>query len=86
MQKKLKNYILKSAAGKFLSCDDELEGYKKLLKQEKSGNGDDMAASFVDVWEPFENSSVSEIVELIDDEVLALNAFVTEFAELQATA
>ncbi|MFW6273010.1 MAG: hypothetical protein ACOC2U_04460 [bacterium] len=61
------------AAGLFLSNDGEKSPavvYDELVNiWEIVGDGDDLASTHAVVWKPFENYTVEELLELIDDTV-----------------
>jgi hypothetical protein len=83
---KLKNYILETASGKFMSGENYLALYKKLEKAKQKGKGSKMASSITDVWEPFELSTVDQLIDMIDAEVIQLNLFIQEVEKLKAKA
>jgi hypothetical protein len=67
-----KRDIINAAAGVYLSDQEEgdyYDAYLKLKKEEKNGNEDDLAAHYVEVWQPVEYLSVKELLEMIESSV-----------------
>ena len=63
------NYFKIKAAEFYLSCDSEaevIEAVELLYKLNEEGN-DDLAIEHVEVWSPFENSVISDILMYIED-------------------
>ncbi len=61
--------MISKSAGRYLSELSEDDLYKAFLKLEdleNSGHGDQLAHNFVTVWEPLEQKTVSDILNLID--------------------
>ena len=81
LPKQIQQLILEESVGQYL-CDRDDDGtvmdsYAELLgASEKEGSR--QASEFAPVWEPFDQRSVDEIIELIDSHCSAINTLVIE--------
>ena len=54
------------AASPFVSGDNPVEQYEKLLKASERGHGNDAAINHAQVFQPLETYSVDDVIELIE--------------------
>lgn len=75
---KVKQHERKStenSAGHYLSYDNPADlygAYRDLVDASNRGEGDKCASDFVEVWQPLENKTVDEILDMIEGGKLAL--------------
>lgn len=70
--------IIAKAAGTFLSENDSYVAYKKLLELDEK-HDDDLAIEHVNVWDKFETSTVTELIELVETEIESLHTLVLDY-------
>ena len=61
------------AASNFLSDQengDLYDAYKKLLDESDNGNDDCLAADYITVWQPLENMTVANMIEVIENAIV----------------
>jgi hypothetical protein len=76
--KSLSKRILLEAAGNFLCSNNPVKAFDKLQRLSDKSKGDTYAASHVDVWEPFENSTVDHLIELIESQARNMEELVID--------
>lgn len=64
---------IRLAASNFLFNNNLLKAYRKLVKQLKKGNRNDLAADYVKVPEYLDSTSVKDMVELIESAIQPVN-------------
>lgn len=67
VKKDVEYHKLKSieSLGHYLSGDNLEYDYNELVEASENGFGDNLASEYVSVWEPLENYSVDDILDLI---------------------
>jgi len=67
--KKVSEKQIRLAASNFLQ-DNFIKSYRKLVKELKKGNRNDLAADYVDVPENLDATSVKQMVDMIESAIL----------------
>jgi len=68
--KKVSEKQIRLAASNFLYNDNLVKAYRKLVKQLKKGNRNDLAADYVKVPENIDATSVKQMVDMIESAIL----------------
>ncbi len=68
--------------GQYLIGDDPMKDFKKLKRLLATGKGDLSAAVYISVWTPFEDYTVTDLVELIEADTKDFTHFTAKVIDI----